>query len=361
MNWLVGLGILLVAALLLWAFSALFVSMLAGLAVSALLWLPLRWWRRRQLLRELEQNPALDIQQQAHRHPALFRLLSAAAVLSGCLVMLVTLVQLPEDLYSPQILPLGSGLAFVVAASTLIRLMGHLVSEGEDAAAGWSLAAGIVPMLSLVALMFVAPNTAGWMAWRDQWRGYASTQLRVPLKADDAEHRQALLQLVQPLLQQGSRIISHRERSRNGSSYTLRSAVPAFYRFHEGALELQLAGLMPDQQLQRHQTVLNLVANGDVPSASLLAYAQCQPSLEKMARSRLLSQGRDLMQQMRTCLRSKEASLRSTMQLLQGQLEPAQVQATWFNPKRSNWLQWAGWKAAELPQNEELQELDMLR
>ena len=35
MNWLVGLGILLMAALLLWAFSALFISMLAGLAVSA--------------------------------------------------------------------------------------------------------------------------------------------------------------------------------------------------------------------------------------------------------------------------------------------------------------------------------------
>jgi hypothetical protein len=67
MNWLVGLGILLMAALLLWAFSALFISMLAGLAVSALLWQPLRWWRRRQLLRELEQNPALDVQQQAPR------------------------------------------------------------------------------------------------------------------------------------------------------------------------------------------------------------------------------------------------------------------------------------------------------
>ena len=51
MNWLVGLGILLMAALLLWAFSALFISMLSGLAVSALLWQPLRWWRRRQLLR----------------------------------------------------------------------------------------------------------------------------------------------------------------------------------------------------------------------------------------------------------------------------------------------------------------------
>ena len=34
MNWLVGLGLLLMAALLLWAFSALFISMLAGLAGS---------------------------------------------------------------------------------------------------------------------------------------------------------------------------------------------------------------------------------------------------------------------------------------------------------------------------------------
>jgi predicted PurR-regulated permease PerM len=109
MNWLVGLGILLMAALLLWAFSALFISMLAGLAVSALLWQPLRWWRRRQLLRELEQNPALDVQQQAPC--ALFYLLSAAVVLLGCAAALATLIHLPDSLYSPEQLSLICGLA----------------------------------------------------------------------------------------------------------------------------------------------------------------------------------------------------------------------------------------------------------
>jgi hypothetical protein len=121
------------AALLLWAFSALFISMLAGLAVSALLWQPLRWWRRKQLLRELEQNPAFDIQQQAPC--ALFYLLSAAVTLLGCAAALATLIHLPDSLYSPEQLSPICGLAFAISLATLIKLSGNLVSLGEEAAA----------------------------------------------------------------------------------------------------------------------------------------------------------------------------------------------------------------------------------
>lgn len=84
-----------------------------------------------------------------------------------------------------------------------------------------------------------------------------------------------------------------------------------------------------------------MVGRGDMPDPSLLAYAQCQPSSERMTRSRFLSQGRRLMQQMQACVQETTAALRPVMQLLQGHLEPVQVQQTWFIPKRSNWLQWA--------------------
>jgi hypothetical protein len=280
MNWLVGLGILLMAALLLWAFSALFISMLAGLAVSALLWQPLRWWRRRQLLRELEQNPALDIQQQAPC--ALFYLLSAAVTLLGCAAALATLIHLPDSLYSPEQLSLICGLAFAISLATLIKLSGNLVSLGEEPLplprsgrpGRWRRA--LCPC-SLVTLIFFVPHTAGWMVWREQWRGYDSTQLRIPLKHNDAEHQQALLQLVRPMLEQGSRILSHRARSRSGGSYTLSAALPARYRFHKDALELQLAGLMPQEQLNMHLQALISVVEGEASSLPL-AYAQCQPS-----------------------------------------------------------------------------------
>jgi len=355
MNWLVGLAILLVAALLLSAFSALLISMLAGLAVSALLWLPLRWWSRRQLLRGLEQDPALDIQQQAPC--ALFYLLSAVVVLLGCTAALATLIHLPESLYSPEQLSLICGLVFAISLASLIKLSGNLVSEGEDAAAGWSLAAGIVPMLSLVALIFVAPNTAGWMVWREQWRGYDSTQLRIPLKHNDAEHQQALLQLVRPVLEQGSRILSHRARSRSGGSYTLSAALPARYRFHKDTLELQLAGLMPQEQLNMHLQALISVVEGEVSSLPL-AYAQCQPSPDWLGRQRFFGRGQQAMQSLRDCVRTRQSELTTTLPLLLGNLQEVQVGWNRFRP----WPALPRWQAVALPEDEdELQQLDTLR
>ncbi|NIF86232.1 hypothetical protein F3J24_22420 [Comamonas sp. Tr-654] len=361
MNWLVGLAILLVATLLLWAFSALLISMLAGLAVSALLWQPLRWWRRRQLLRKLEQNPALDIQQQAPC--ALFYLLSAAVVLLGCTAALATLIHLPDSLYSPEQLSLICGLVFAISLASLIKLSGNLVSLGEDAAAAneiraaWSLAAGVVPMLSLITLIFFVPHTAGWMVWREQWRGYDSTRLLIPLKHNDAEHQQALLQLVRPVLEQGSRILSHRARSRSGGSYTLSAALPARYRFHKDALELQLAGLMLQEQLNMHLQALISVVEGVVSSLPL-AYAQCQPSPDWLGRQRFFGRGQQAMQSLRECVRTRQSELTTALPLLLGNLQEVQVGWSRFRP----WPALPRWQAAALQEDEdELQQLDTLR
>lgn len=362
MNGLVGLVMLLMALLVLWAFSALFISAFTGMIVSSLLWQPLRRWRLKQLRRELEMNPALNLEPQAPTPSALFYLLSAAVVLLGCAAMLATLIHLPEALYSPEQLSLVCGLAFAISLATLIKLSGNLASLGKDAAAdiraAWSLAAGIVPMLSLVALIFFAPHTAGWMVWRERWRGYDSTQLRIPLKHNDAEHQQALLQLVRPLLAQGSRILSHRASSRSGGSYTLSAALPARYRFHEGALELQLAGLMPQEQLDMHLQALVSVVETAEPDSLQLAYAQCLPSPEWLGRQRFFGRGQQAMQSLRDCVRSRQSVLAASMPLLQGNLLEVQVGWTHFRP----WPALPRWQAAALPEDEdELQQLDSLR
>lgn len=364
---LVGVMVLLMGLLMLWAFSAVLISISAGLATSAILWLLLNLWRRRQLKKALAQNPALDLEQALLQPPASFYLLSALIIWLGCIAMLAALIYLPESLFAPEQLSLGVGAAFWVALGTLIRLIGNLISVGQplpDAVttrATGSLAAWLLPMFVIVVLIFFAPNTAGWMAWREEWRGYPSTQLRLPLKTDDEATRAAALALAEPLMQQGSSVIRHSSRSRSGGSYTLRAAVPTYYRFHDGALEIQLAGEMPEMQLNRHVEVINMAAQGEFPDLMLLAYAQCQPSREKLAKSRFLSQGRDLLAQMQSCVQTKAVAMRSMMEQLKGQLEPVRVERNGFSPKQRNWLQRQGWKALELPDDSDaLAELDAL-
>lgn len=359
----VGVMVVLLGLLFLWAFSAVLISILAGLVTSALLWLPLRFWRRRHLMQALEQNPALNLQQEAQNHPAWFYLLTAVVTWLGCAAMLFTLIHLPESLYSPDQLVLAAGVAYLVSLWALIKTLGHWRSlsqppeEAENTRALWSLAAGLLPMFSLVVWIFFIPNTAGWMVWREEARGYNSTQLRIPLKVNDAEHQQALLKLVQPLLDQGSHVLSHTTRSRGGSSYTLRAAVPARYRFHDGALELQLGSVMRSQQLAPHLMVLNAVAQGEAAGDSLpIAWAQCQPTLRHMQRQRFLGAGREVMQSVQACAQERQATLNAILPLLQGNLEKTQPLVAWFSPWRSP----GRWQAVQLPDEDSLDQLDSL-
>ncbi|MDR0214197.1 MAG: hypothetical protein LBJ15_09370 [Comamonas sp.] len=362
MNWLVGSMMVLVGLILLWAFSAIFISMLAGLLTSALLWQPLRFWRSRQLMRALEQNPALDLQQEVQNHPAWFHLLTTLVIWLGCAAMLFTLLQLPENLYSPEQLVMAAGIVYLVSLWALIKGAGNLLSlsqppqQAEQTRALWSLGAGLVPMLSLVAWIFFIPNTAGWMVWREEAHGYRSTQLRIPLANDDAERRQALLQLVQPLLEQGSRVLSHTSRSRGGGSYTQQAALPARYRFHEGALELQLAGVMPQPQLELQLLALKAVVQGELPGSLPLAYAQCQPTPRQLQKQRFLSRGSQVVQQMRDCMSTRQSALDAALPLLQGQLQEPAVQIVRFSP----WWTSGHWQAANLPGEKELDGLNSL-
>ena len=363
MSVLVGVMMLLVGLLFLWAFSAIFISGAAGLLASGLLWVPVRLLRRRQLMRALEQNPAMDWKEEASRHPTWFYLASALVIWLGCAAMLATLIQLPDSLYSADQLVLAAGIVYLISLGTLLKYTGSVLSvrqppkEAADTRALWSLMAGLLPMLSLVVWIFFIPSTAGWMVWRAEARGYNSTQLRIPLKVNDAEHQQALLKLVQPLLDQGSHVLSHTSRSRGGSSYTLRAAVPARYRFHDGALELQLGSVMRNQQLAPHLLILNAVAQGEVAGGSLpIAWAQCQPTPQRMQRQRFLGAGRQVMQGVQTCVQERQTTLNAVLPVLQGKLQETQTQVGWFSP----WWSTGRWQAVELPDEDDLDQLDSL-
>ena len=364
MNWIAGFGMVLVALLLMWAFAALFISMAAGLIVSAILWLPLRQWRRNRLLRELEQNPALDWQQAAQQNTATHYLLTLLVIWAGCAAGMVTFLLLPRGLYSPDMLLLASGIAFAIALGALINTTGNVLSTRQPAQqaaqtrASWALAASFLGFISMPLMMFASPHAAGWMVLREELRGYDSTQLHIPLKVDDAEHRQALLTLVQPLLEQGSQVFSHRASSRSGSSYTLRAALPARYRFQAGVLELRLGGLMDEARLQRHLKALVAVVENESIDGLQLAYAQCQPSAQGLARQRFLGQGSQVMQAVQQCVHSRQIALNAALPLLKGNLQ--QVEFGWdvFRP----WLSWPRWQTVDLPEDEdELLKLDTLR
>ena len=364
MNWIAGIGMVLVALLLMWAFAALFISMAAGLIVSAILWLPLRQWRRNRLLRELEQNPALDWQQAAQQNTATHYLLTLLVIWAGCAAGMATFLLLPRGLYSPDMLSLASGIAFAIALGALINTTGNVLSTRQPAQqaaqtrASWALAASFLGFISMPLMMFASPHAAGWMVLREELRGYDSTQLRIPLKVDDAEHRQALLTLVQPLLEQGSQVFSHRASSRSGSSYTLRAALPARYRFQAGVLELRLGGLMDEAQLQRHLQALVAVVENQSIDGLQLAYAQCLPSAQGLARQRFLGQGSQVMQAVQQCVHSRQIALNAALPLLKGNLQ--QVDFGWdvFRP----WLSWPRWQTVDLPEDEdELLKLDTLR
>ena len=364
MNWIAGIGMVLVALLLMWAFAALFISMAAGLIVSAILWLPLRQWRRNRLLRELEQNPALDWQQAAQQNTATHYLLTLLVIWAGCAAGMATFLLLPRGLYSPDMLSLASGIAFAIALGALINTTGNVLSTRQPAQqaaqtrASWALAASFLGLISMPLMMFASPHAAGWMVLREELRGYDSTQLHIPLKVDDAEHRQALLTLVQPLLEQGSQVFSHRASSRSGSSYTLRAALPARYRFQAGVLELRLGGLMDEAQLQRHLQALVAVVENQSIDGLQLAYAQCLPSAQGLARQRFLGQGSQVMQAVQQCVHSRQIALNAALPQLKGNLQ--QVDFGWdvFRP----WLSWPRWQTVDLPEDEdELLKLDTLR
>lgn len=364
MNWVAGIGMVLLALLLMWAFSALFISLAAGLIFCAIAWQPVRYWRRKQLLRELEQNPALDWQQATQQHPAIYHLLALIVIWTGCAVGMLVFMLLPRGLYSPDMLTLASGIASAIALGALIKTAGNVLSTRQPAQQAaetretWGLAASFAGMISMPLMMFASPNAAGWMVLREELLGYESTQLHIALKVNDAEHRQAVLTLVQPLLEQGSRVFSHRSSSRSGGSYTLRSTLPARYRFEGAVLELQLGGLMNESQLQRHLLALKAVVDSEHIDALQLAYVQCQPSVQGLARQRFLGQGSQMMQAVQQCVHSRQIALSAALLLLKGNLQQVEFGRDVFHP----WLSWPRWQAVDLPEDEDaLLKLDTLR
>ena len=203
----------------------------------------------------------------------------------------------------------------------------------------------------------LSPNDGGWRAWREQLKGFESTQLRIVLKESDtpsATQEQALLQLLQPMLERGSRLAVSRMKTRSGTTVTV-GAVPARYRFVGNALEIRMAGRMPAPELQRQLAVLKVLQEGNFVDPMLLANAQCQPSQQRMGRDQFLSQTRDLFQKLRACITMRQEQIRQVWPQLEGRIESVEVLPTvWFKP----FFAGEGWTAVTLPTDEALEELD---
>ena len=195
-----------------------------------------------------------------------------------------------------------------------------------------------------------------WMAWRDQLRGYEAVPLRITLaEAPTAQREQALAELLQPLLEQGSRAVSHRQSTRFGNSVE-HAVVPARWRIEGTLLEVMLAEKPPAPLLSAHVALLEQFAAsgpaqaGQAPSWLMLASAQCLPPPRLRELSRLLGQGSELLARARRCTQQRSAQLQRLWPLLAGSVERVEVgEARRFHP----WLGLQRWQAVALPDNPE--------
>ena len=207
-----------------------------------------------------------------------------------------------------------------------------------------------------LALLLGGPDTAGWMAWRDQLRGYEAVPLRITLaEAPTAQREQALAELLQPLLEQGSRAVRHRQSTRFGNSVE-HAVVPARWRIEGTLLEVMLAEKPPAPLLSAHVALLEQFAAsgpaqaGQAPSWLMLASAQCLPPPRLRELSRLLGQGSELLARARRCTQQRSAQLQRLWPLLAGSVERVEVgEARRFHP----WLGLQRWKAVAPTDNPE--------
>lgn len=322
-----SLAVSVVMALLsLWVFAPLFIALVAAAVAALLLGRAGQWlW---------------------HRHAG--RRLPAAgwwAVLfCAGMVCVSVLVLLPERLDGAPFLPLGMGLLAAICAGALAWCAGWLALGRQPVVASWRAAAGAAALAAFLAVLLGGPGTAGWMAWREQLLGYEAVPLRIVLhEAPTAQREQALIELLQPLLEQGGRAIRHRWTAPLAQGADpVPALVPARYRFDGRSLDILLAS-RPSAPLLRAQLALleQFAASGpaqpgQVPSWLMLSGTQClhTASLGELARAWL-------------CTQQRSEQLQRLWPLLAGSVERVEVgEARRFHP----WLSLQRWKAAA-PEN----------
>lgn len=325
--------------LALWVFAPLFIALTAG-AVVALLLLAVagRMGHAERTARTLPVAGWWAI---------------ALCAGAACVAMLVLL---PDRLDGAPFLVFGMGLLAATCAGALVWLTGWLIAGRQPVPVSWWTGSALSAMGTFLALLLGGPDTAGWMAWRDQLRGYEAVPLRIVLaEAPNAQREQALAELLQPLLEQGSRAIRHRQSTRFGNSVE-HAVVPARYRFDGSLLEIMLAEKPPAPLLSAHVALLEQFAAsgpaqaGQAPSWLMLASAQCLPPPRLRELSRLLGQGSELLARARRCTQQRSEQLQRLWPQLAGSVERVEVgEARRFHP----WLGLQRWQAAAPPENPE--------
>jgi len=318
------------------------------------------------------RDPALRMEDGRLRTPVWlpFYAMLAALVATACGWMVLFL--LPDSLHPAEMVQMGTGLAGAIVVLVAVWLLGQLstgwslLRQGQAWNARrispeWWVWAAIAFVPAMLAMGLLAPDRAGLQAWGLQWRGYDSQPLRIQLAPashpEQARLRDAaLLELVQPLLVQGSRRIRASMRSRHGSSHWT-AALPARYRLQGDVLDIQLAGRLDPEGLQRYAQQLQQLGVGDHAALRWLAAAQCLPAPSAMAALSAAAR-RAQGAQMQACAQQRSQALQALGAQLQGQiLQVELLPLAHYRP----WPRRGGWQAVALPTgNEALNDLPML-
>ena len=367
---LLGLGWCVMAVLalvMLWLLAPLLIGIVVGLGVTVLLCQSIRIGR----VLQAKSLAGAEAAEEAARMPRWVPFAAMLFTLIGGATGWLTLFWLPEGLHPEQVLPLGTALLCALVVFVLVWLVGQLstgwglLRQGEAWNAApmssdwwvwallWALPTGVVVGLA-------APNQASQKAWGEQWRGYYSVPIRIALApVGNSESRlqrdAALLQLVGPLLEQGSRRVEARLRTRNGTT-VMTAAIPARYRWADDALEIRLAGELEPQALALHMQAMQGAAHGDARAWMLLGLAQCQPAPSALA-ALSMAHRRAQWQRTQACARERSAEIQRLAAALQGQISAVEVlPGVRFRP----WPLRQGWRAVDLPSGEALEAVPLL-
>ncbi|GAB2725455.1 hypothetical protein [Comamonas sediminis] len=366
-----GMVMVALGVLLFWLWLPLLIAVAAGGLVFVLLSQVGRigWMLEgRRALRD----PALRMEDGRLRTPVWlpFYAMLAALVATACGWMVLFL--LPDSLHPAEMVQMGTGLAGAIVVLVAVWLLGQLstgwslLRQGQAWNARrmspeWWVWAAIAFVPAMLAMGLLAPDRAGLQAWGLQWRGYDSQPLRIQLAPashpEQARLRDAaLLELVQPLLVQGSRRIRASMRSRHGSSHWT-AALPARYRLQGDVLDIQLAGRLDAEGLQRYAQQLQQLGVGDHAALRWLAAAQCLPAPSAMAALSAAAR-RAQGAQMQACAQQRSQALQALGAQLQGQiLQVELLPLAHYRP----WPRRGGWQAVALPTGDEaLNDLPML-
>ena len=367
---LAGVVMVLVGLVLLWLWAAVLISALVGLAVFVVLVQPVRLgWMVEG--RRARQDPSRLIEDGRLRSPiwmpfyAMFAALTATA--AGC----VTLFLLPDSLKSTSMVQMGMGLAGGVVMLVLIWLLGQLVTgctllrAGEDWNAKrmspeWWVWGAIAFVPTMLAVAFMAPNDAGGQAWSAQIRGYDSMPIRITLApasqpAQASARNAALLQLVEPLLVQSSRLVRVSVQGRHGTNRWL-AAVPARYRFQGDVLEIRTGGRLNPEAISIYAEVLQKLSEDGGAAVQWLASVQCLPKPSALA---ALDMGhrRAQREQKWMCEQQRRPQLGALAEALHGQIQQVEVLPL---ARMRVWPWQREWQAVSLPSGDALADLPMM-